>query len=603
MAMADQTHAFGQYHLTEKIAQGGMAEIFKGKATDAEGLEKTVVIKRILPHIAANPEFVGMLIDEAKIAVQLSHGNVAQIYDLGKVGEDYFIVMEYVDGKSVSQLARKLRSLRRHCPIPIACYIASEIASGLNYVHSKTDEKGASLGIIHRDISPQNIIVSEAGTIKIIDFGIAKAKTKIVTTDSGIVKGKFAYMSPEHAEGDTLDYRTDIFSLGIILYELLTGKRLFKGKNNAETVRRVKRARVSKPSSLRKDIPAELDRIVLKALVKNRNKRYQQSYEMKDDLTKLLVTQYPEFKPDEITELASRIFAEEIPTQMIVMDSRLQKGKPTKIEKIEKPQREDTGIIIKSELQRQLSEFAEDWESSMDSEVSDLKESSNEEKTPHSYSLAQQMTRFAKVSGIVLIGALALLTYRYGPDSWNQISDYLKPMLTDSQANKEAKPKVTSIPVEKPPPVPVKTAKLKVRSIPPGATIYIDEATTDLKTPATLEGLTEKRYEIGLHKEGFQFWEGSIAMEKGEFPPLRAVLKLDFGKLLIDSAPDGADVWLNGYKAGKTPLIRENIPPETLYKVRINKPGFDEFEDEVKIFAGRSIVVNASLKKAEKKEE
>ncbi|MDO8462602.1 MAG: serine/threonine-protein kinase, partial [Deltaproteobacteria bacterium] len=281
---------FGQYHLTEKIAQGGMAEIFKGKTVDLHGLEKTVVIKRILPHIAANPEFVTMLIDEAKIAVQLSHGNIAQIYDLGKISEDYFIVMEYVPGKSVSQIARKLRSLNQPCPIPIACTIAAEIAAGLDYMHRKKDEEGNPLGIIHRDISPQNIIVSESATIKIIDFGIAKAKTKIVTTDSGVIKGKFAYMSPEHAEGEKLDHRSDIFSLGIILHELLVGQRLFKGKNNAETVRKVKKARVSRPSTDRPEVPPELDAIVLKALARDREKRYQRASSLHEDLTKLLIS-------------------------------------------------------------------------------------------------------------------------------------------------------------------------------------------------------------------------------------------------------------------------------------------------------------------------
>ncbi|MDO8644869.1 MAG: serine/threonine-protein kinase, partial [bacterium] len=260
--MAETTESFGQYHITEKIAQGGMAEIFKGKTIDIHGFEKTVVIKRILPQISANPEFVAMLVDEAKIAVQLSQGNIAQIYDLGKVGDDYFIVMEYVPGRSVSQIARRLRTLGRHCPVPYACYIASEVAAGLHYIHNRTDENGMPLYIIHRDISPQNIIVSDSSTIKIIDFGIAQAKKKVVTTDSGIVKGKFAYMSPEHAEGELLDHRTDIFSLGIILFELLTGQRLFKGKNNRETIRNVRKARIPHPSELRDSIDKRLDDIV-----------------------------------------------------------------------------------------------------------------------------------------------------------------------------------------------------------------------------------------------------------------------------------------------------------------------------------------------------
>ncbi|MBI2982563.1 MAG: serine/threonine protein kinase, partial [Deltaproteobacteria bacterium] len=280
-----EEHQFGQYQLVEKIAQGGMAEIFRGKALDFQGIEKPVVIKRILPQIAASQEFVEMLIDEAKIAVLLSHGNIAQIFDLGKVADDYFIVMEYVDGKTLSQMMKRLRTLKRRMPIGYALWLCAEIANGLDYMHRKTDDGGNPLHILHRDISPQNIILSTSGTVKIIDFGIAKAKTKISTTDSGILKGKFAYMSPEHAEGGKLDHRTDIFSLGVILFELLTGDRLFKGKNNRETIARVKKTKVPPPSQLREKVTKDLDRIVLKALAKDRGKRYLSALEFHGDLT------------------------------------------------------------------------------------------------------------------------------------------------------------------------------------------------------------------------------------------------------------------------------------------------------------------------------
>src|SRR3989338_3589282 len=290
-----ETQEFGQYQLIEKIAQGGMAEIFLGKARDPHGIEKPVVIKRIRPHIAASPEFVEMLVDEAKIAVMLSHGNIAQIYDLGKVADDYFIVMEYVEGKTISQVMKRLRTQGKFIPVAYAASIGLEIASALDYMHRKSDDHGNPLHIVHRDISPQNVILSTAGTVKIIDFGIAKAKTKISTTDSGVLKGKFAYMSPEHAEGMKLDHRTDIFSLGIILFELLTGQRLFKGKNNVETVRNVRKSKVPPPSATRSSIPKAFDKIVAKALQRDRDKRYQSAHDMAQDLTKLLVAYYPEF--------------------------------------------------------------------------------------------------------------------------------------------------------------------------------------------------------------------------------------------------------------------------------------------------------------------
>lgn len=311
--MSEETNTFGQYQLIEKIAQGGMAEIFKGKALDSQGLERAVVIKRILPHIAASPEFVQMLIDEAKIAVMLNHGNIAQVYDLGKVGDDYFIVMEYVEGKSISQIMKRLRLSGLLIPVPFAMAICAEIAQGLDYMHRKTDDAGHPLNIVHRDISPQNVILSVYGTIKIIDFGIAKAKNKVSVTDSGVLKGKFAYMSPEHAEGLKLDNRNDIFSLGVILYELLTGERLFKGKTNQETIKRVKKARVLAPSEKRTEIPKALDDIVLKALARDRNQRYQSAGELAHDLHKLLIQIAPHFTPQNLVEFLHDLFPENAP--------------------------------------------------------------------------------------------------------------------------------------------------------------------------------------------------------------------------------------------------------------------------------------------------
>jgi len=210
-----------------------------------------------------------MLVDEAKIAVKLNHGNIAQIYDLGKAGDDYFIVMEYVDGQNLSRINKKLLRLGKRIPLPILCAITAEVASGLNYMHRKSDESGGSLNIIHRDISPQNIIISYSGTVKIIDFGIAKAAVKVGHTESGILKGKFAYMSPEQARGDKIDPRSDIFSLGVIFHELLTGKRLFKSSDNKETLKNVRRAKVIPPSELNPDLPKAIDEIALKALVKD----------------------------------------------------------------------------------------------------------------------------------------------------------------------------------------------------------------------------------------------------------------------------------------------------------------------------------------------
>ena len=299
---------FGHYFILEKIAQGGMAEIFKGLTYDFMGLKKFIVIKRILPHIAANKEFIDMLVAEAKIAVNLSHGNIAQIFDLGKVGNDYFIVMEYVDGKNLSQIQRKSLENRQRLPVDHCVYFISALCDALDYMHRKKDEQGIDLGIVHRDISPQNIIVSYSGNVKLVDFGVAKAAFKLGEGEKGILKGKFAYMSPEQAEGEEIDSRSDIFSAGIVLWEMLVGQRLFKKKSNSETVMAVKEMAVLPPSHFRNDIHPELDTIVMRALERDIHKRYQSAHDMGLDLTKYLLKYYPEFKPGSVSEFVAHLF-------------------------------------------------------------------------------------------------------------------------------------------------------------------------------------------------------------------------------------------------------------------------------------------------------
>lgn len=299
---------FGHYFILEKIAQGGMAEIFKGLTYDFMGLKKFIVIKRILPHIAANKEFIDMLVAEAKIAVNLSHGNIAQIFDLGKVGDDYFIVMEYVDGKNLSQIQRKSLENRQRVPVELCVYFISALCDALDYMHRKKDEFGGDLNIVHRDISPQNIIISYSGNVKLVDFGVAKAAFKLGEGEKGILKGKFAYMSPEQAEGVEIDSRSDIFSAGIVLWEMLASQRLFKKKSNSDTVMAVKEMSVLPPSHFRNDIQSELDAIVQRALKRDSADRYQSAHDMGLDLTKYLLKYYPDFKPNNVNDYIAKLF-------------------------------------------------------------------------------------------------------------------------------------------------------------------------------------------------------------------------------------------------------------------------------------------------------
>jgi len=285
---------FGQYELLERIASGGMAELFRARRSGVEGFQKIVAIKKILPHIADNDEFITMFADEAKVAAQLNHPNIVHIYDLGKIeAGGYFIAMEYVEGIDLRTILRSGRELDAPLPIPIAVYVASKVASALDYAHRRRDARGEELRIVHRDVSPQNILISYEGEIKLCDFGIAKADRKVSRTESGSLKGKLQYMSPEQAWGKPIDHRSDLFSLGCVLHEMLTGERLFRGDSDMTVLELVRKADVPPPSRINPDVPAALDQIVMKALSREPADRYGTGSEMLRDLEAILYSYTP----------------------------------------------------------------------------------------------------------------------------------------------------------------------------------------------------------------------------------------------------------------------------------------------------------------------
>lgn len=301
---------FGEYYLLDRVAVGGMAEIFKAKTYGVGGFEKLLAIKRILPHHAQNQDFIRMLIDEAKIAVALNHVNIVQVYDLGKIDNDYFIAMEFVDGRDLRTVFRKCKQLNVPLAMENAVYIILEICKGLDYAHRKTDRAGVPLSVVHRDISPQNILISFEGEVKIVDFGIAKAANKVVETESGILKGKFSYMSPEQARGLSVDRRTDIFSTGIIMYELLTGEKLFKGKGHLDILEKIKKFQLD-PPFLPQDVPSELEFILSHALEPSLDDRYEYASDFQIELTKFLYSSSLDFTARNLSDLMRRLFQDE----------------------------------------------------------------------------------------------------------------------------------------------------------------------------------------------------------------------------------------------------------------------------------------------------
>ena len=268
---------YGSYQLIKRLATGGMAQIYLARQKGPEGFEKLLVVKRILPHLAENADFVRMFLDEARIAARLNHPNIVQIFNLGAQDDSYFIAMEYIHGEDVRRVWKRSEQKGTVMPTHLVCRVIMEACSGLDYAHKKADQGGKPLGIVHRDVSPQNILVTFDGGVKVVDFGIAKAADQAVVTRSGVLKGKYSYMSPEQALGKKLDHRSDIFALGVVLYELLTGTRLFKRANDIQTLNAVTECNVPPPSEVDEDIPKDLDEVVLRALGKEPQDRYQEA--------------------------------------------------------------------------------------------------------------------------------------------------------------------------------------------------------------------------------------------------------------------------------------------------------------------------------------
>lgn len=309
MSQTSQVEQFGKYILLEKLAMGGMAEVYLAKSTGANGVNKFLAIKRILPQYSENEEFIDMFKEEAKIAVNLNHSNVVSIFDFGIEEKAFYLVMEYVEGRNLRQIVNELKKNNVHFSIEQIVYMIKEVAAGLDHAHRCIDgSTGRPLNITHRDMSPQNIMVSFEGEVKIIDFGIAKAETQIEATKAGTLKGKFGYMSPEQAEGQAVDLRTDIFSLGIVLWELLAYDRLFTASNEAAILRKIRDCQIPSIRKINPSVPPELERIVNKALQKDKSLRYQTSAAMHRDLNRFLNTQYPEFTPHDFSVFIKNTF-------------------------------------------------------------------------------------------------------------------------------------------------------------------------------------------------------------------------------------------------------------------------------------------------------
>ena len=316
---------FGRYILLDRIGAGGMAEVFRAVMPGVEGFQRTFVVKRILAERAQSPYFVDMFVQEARINALLHHPNIVQVFDFGNVGGTYFLAMEYVRGRDASEMLRRLRDRGRPCPVGVAAFIAREVAAALAYAHTLAAPDGAPFNIVHRDISPSNIMCLRAGGVKLLDFGIAKAlgEPEVERTGHGTFKGKLSYISPERIKDLPVDGRADLFALGAVLWELLAGRKLFRGQSDFETLKNVAEMEVPPPSSIRRDVPPELDRIVARALARDPAERYPTGQALADDLDRVLeaLRHQPRALPDLLHDLfGAELTSRQIPSTMLTSE-------------------------------------------------------------------------------------------------------------------------------------------------------------------------------------------------------------------------------------------------------------------------------------------
>ncbi len=304
---------FGKYCLLERISVGGMAEVFRARPFNAQGAtDRYLALKRILPHLAEDDEFLTMFVDEAKLCVHLRHPNVVRVFELGSFQSSPYILMEFIAGQDLLALQKRLRQRRLIMSVAQACHVVSKLARGLHHAHFASDERGNKLRIIHRDISPQNVLISYTGQVKLIDFGVAKTTVQETKTQVGVLKGKFGYMSPEQIRGEAIDHRSDVFSAGTVFWELLTNRRLFTGDNEFDIFEKVRDAKVDPPSSKNPQVPEAVDAIAMRALTRNAADRFPTAAAFADALDAFLETITPRYEATHLSDWMERFFEEEL---------------------------------------------------------------------------------------------------------------------------------------------------------------------------------------------------------------------------------------------------------------------------------------------------
>jgi serine/threonine protein kinase len=518
----------GSYEILHQIARGGMAEIFLARQIGLERFEELVVLKKILPELAANEHFVRLFLDEARLSASLEHPNIAAVYDIGTVDGNYFFTMELVRGQDLRAILRRTAAADLRLPIEHAVQIGRHIASALHYAHEHRNPDGVVLEVVHRDVSPSNIVVSYSGTVKLLDFGVARAATRTIKTQTGALKGKISYMSPEQARGAALDRRSDLFSLGIVLWELVTTRRLFKADSDFDTLQQIVHDPIARPSATRADCPLELERIIMKTLAREKAERYQTAQELQLDLEELAREHKLGQSSVALGTYTRELFADEVKAweEAETLVTASDPATPRARDELSK-------LLSLIEPPVGGGDFASGEHDSVAFAATALSPPRPMPKAAASDSTTAPVAPAAPSSrgpAIAAIAAIVLVA----------IGGVLFYVETRSRSD------------DAPPPAP-STAELELASTPPGAAIYVRGEPTGLVTPAKLAGLTPGQVAIRATLPGHAPASDVVTLRAGDHATRELVLVRIEGRLVVAGLPAGAELIVDGdtHRAGE----------------------------------------------------
>jgi serine/threonine-protein kinase len=547
------TQQFGKYLLLKRLAVGGMAEIWLAKQLGVQGFEKLVVVKRILDQYVSEKEFVQMFLDEARLAASLNHPNVVQIYDLGQEGSSFYIAMEFIAGHDLLAILRKCKGAKGSLPPPIAARLVAGACEGLHYAHTRKDHSGQPLNIVHRDVSPSNILVTYEGGVKVVDFGIAKAESQSTKTEAGKLKGKFSYMSPEQIRTVPLDARSDVFALGIVLWEILVGRRLFKRENELAIMTDILEGEVRPPSELRPEIPRELDEIVLKALEKDRRKRYGSAQELQLALEKYLASTPEPPTSVHVSQFMMRMFAQEYTAYRSLL-RELPTAQPEQLVQIIEQGHRTGNSHVSGFTDPNAKASAE---GTRESEVEAVRRPT------------RRKGLIAAVAGVAALALVGLLTFSLS---------------------------------RSPPPEAAVEGDLTVESDPAGAAVVVDGVLFKVQTPGTLRMLPlDKDLRVRVEKEGHEPREVTVRLSRQAPSKTISVLlpaeQAKPGTIELVTEPPGATVVIDGKpQPGVTPLRLPDVASGVEHLIRVSLAGYQEEATSVKVEPGASAPVKLVLK-------